>query len=68
MSILRVELFLFVQELITTAMVLNGGKSIFAHSSFQRYYREIIMFNSNGLNQNLKDIFLLKYKNESYPL
>lgn len=68
LSILRVELFLFVQELITTAMVLNGGKSIFAHSSFQRYYREIIMFNSNGLNQNLKDIFLLKYKNESCPL
>jgi len=65
LSILRVELFLFVQELITTAMVLNGGKSIFAHSTFQRYYREIIMFNTNGLNQNLKDIFLLKYESKS---
>jgi hypothetical protein len=54
---LRVELFNLVQDIITVAMVLNGGKSILLNSSLQRVYRELIMFNSNGLNQKLKDIF-----------
>jgi hypothetical protein len=58
---LRVELFIFVQMVVTTAMVLNGGKSILAISSFQRLYRELIMFNSNGLNNTLKGIFKDKF-------
>jgi len=61
LSVLRVELFLFLQALITTALVLNGGKSILNSSFFQLYYREIIMFNTNGLNQNLKDIFVEEF-------
>lgn len=55
---LRIELFNLVQKIITTAMVLNGGKSILIIKNLQRYYRELIMFNSNGLNQNIKDYFL----------
>jgi len=54
---LRVELFLFVQETITTAMVQIGGKSILSSEILQRAYRELIMFNSNGLNTHLKDLF-----------
>lgn len=54
---LRIELFLTVQDIVTTAMVLNGGKSILSCSIFQRLYRELIMFNSNGLNDSLKSIF-----------
>ncbi|MEA3497896.1 MAG: hypothetical protein U9R16_02435 [Campylobacterota bacterium] len=54
---LRIELFIIVQEIITTAMILNGGKSILLSSTFQRLYRELIMFNSNGLNNSLKSIF-----------
>lgn len=55
---LRIELFNLVQKIITTAMVLHGGKSILSVKNLQRYYRELIMFNSNGLNQNIKDLFL----------
>ena len=54
---LRIELFSIVQEIVTTAMILNGGKSILLSSTFQRLYRELIMFNSNGLNNSLKSIF-----------
>lgn len=55
---LRIKLFNLVQKLITTAMILNGGKSILSNENLQRYYRELIMFNSNGLNQNIKELFL----------
>jgi hypothetical protein len=58
---LRVELFQLVQNIVTTAMVLNGGKSILSSQDFQRYYRELIMFNSNGLNNTLKDIFKSRF-------
>lgn len=55
---LRVELFKIVQDIITTGMILNGGKSILLEKNLQRYYRELIMFNSNGLNQTIKNLFL----------
>jgi len=54
MDILRVKLFELVQNIITTAMVLNGGKSILNSENLQRFYREIMMFNANGLNSDLK--------------
>ena len=54
---LRVELFCLVQDIVTTSMIINGGKSILLSSAFQRLYRELIMFNSNGLNNNLKSIY-----------
>ena len=57
MEQLRVELFFLVQKIITTAMVLEGGKSILANETLQRYYREIIMFNANGLNGTIKGHF-----------
>lgn len=57
MDKLRVKLFLLVQDIITTAMVLNGGKSILLDEPLQRLYRELIMFNSNGLNDSLKNNF-----------
>jgi hypothetical protein len=63
LDILRVELFNLVQDIVTTAMTLIGGKSIFASQSLQRVYRELIMFNSNGLNDTLKDIFKTKFIN-----
>ncbi len=55
---LRIELFLLLQDIITTGMILNGGKSILLESNLQRYYRELIMFNSNGLNTKIKHLFL----------
>jgi hypothetical protein len=55
---LRVELFLLLQDIITTGMILNGGKSILLEKNLQRYYRELIMFNSNGLNTKIKHLFL----------
>lgn len=54
---LRVELFLLVQNIVTTAMIQNGGKSILSDQVLQRVYRELIMFNSNGLNDTLKGMF-----------
>jgi hypothetical protein len=56
MDILRVKLFELVHSIITTAIVLYGGKSILSKEALQRLYREIIMFNANGLNNNLKKI------------
>ncbi len=54
---LRVELFHCVQQIITTAMILQGGKSILLSCDLQRLYRELMMFNSNGLNDTLKSFF-----------
>ena len=54
---LRVELFFLVQKIITTAMVLDGGKAILIEETLQRYYRELIMFNANGLNGTIKEHF-----------
>lgn len=58
---LRVELFNLIQKMITTTMIYNGGKSILRTRQLQRYYRELIMFNSNGLNSNIKDLFIEEY-------
>jgi len=63
MDILRVQLFELVHSIITTAMILNGGKSILSSQNLQRIYREIIMFNANGLNHNLKDISKTNFLN-----
>jgi len=57
MDALRIELFIFIQKVITTGMVLYGGKSILIEEKMQRYYRELIMFNSNGLNSTIKGLF-----------
>ncbi len=58
---LRVDLFLLVQDIVTTAMILKGGRSILSSQILQRVYRELIMFNSNGLNDTLKSIFKNKF-------
>lgn len=55
---LRIELFKIVQDIITTGMILNGGKSILLEKNLQRYYKELVMFNSNGLNEKIKNLFL----------
>lgn len=57
LDVLRVKLFALVQEIVTTAMVLIGGKSILSCENLQRIYKELIMFNSNGLNNKLKLLF-----------
>ena len=57
MDKLRIKLFELVQEIITTGMILVGGKSVLANQTLQRYYRELIMFNSNGLNNTIKGLF-----------
>ena len=57
---LRIELFKTAQDIITTAMIAHGGKSILAQKDLQRYYRELIMFNSNGLNDIIKDLFVVR--------
>ena len=57
MDSLRIELFTLVQKIITTGMVLYGGKLILIEEQMQRYYRELIMFNSNGLNGKIKELF-----------
>ena len=61
MNALRIELFELVQDIITTGMVLVGGKSVLATQTLQRYYRELIMFNSNGLNGTIKGLFKEKF-------
>jgi len=55
---LRVELFNLTQKAITLGMIQKGGKAILKDKTLQRYYRELIMFNANGLNQKMKDLFL----------
>ena len=57
MDRLRIELFNLVQQIVTTGMILHGGKSILATKALQRHYRELIMFNSNGLNDTIKGLF-----------
>jgi len=57
MERLRIELFNLVQQIVTTGMVLYGGRSILENETLQRYYRELIMFNSNGLNHVIKGLF-----------
>jgi len=57
MDRIRIELFTFIQKITTTGMVLYGGKSILIEEKMQRYYRELIMFNSNGLNNTIKELF-----------
>ena len=57
MDELRIKLFEFIQKLITTGMTLYGGKSILSVQRLQQYYRELIMFNSNGLNNTIKELF-----------
>ncbi|WP_345990169.1 hypothetical protein WCX18_04770 [Sulfurimonas sp. HSL1-2] len=53
---LRVELFELVQRIVTTGMILKGGKSVLLTEQLQRYYRELVMFNANGLNSALKNL------------
>ncbi len=57
MDKLRIEMFVLIQKVVTTGMVLYGGKSILIDEKMQRYYRELIMFNSNGLNTKIKELF-----------
>lgn len=57
MDRLRLELFTLVQQIVTTGMVLKGGSAIQAGEPLQRYYRELILFNSNGLNPTIKGLF-----------
>ena len=55
---IRIKLFNLIQKIITLSMIIDGGKSILKEKTLQRYYREVIMFNANGLNQKIKDLFL----------
>ena len=61
MDSLRIKLFMLIQKIITTGMVLYGGKSILIEEQMQRYYRELIMFNSNGLNNTIKGLFKAEF-------
>jgi hypothetical protein len=61
LDMLRVELFTFVQSSITTTMIQIGGSSILSEQTLQRGYRELMMFNSNGLNTTLKELFKTHY-------
>jgi len=58
---LRIKLFMLIQKIVTTGMVLYGGKSILIEEQMQRYYRELIMFNSNGLNSTIKGLFKAEF-------
>lgn len=51
---LRTDLFTLVQRIVTAGMVHEGGKTVQADGTLQRFCREIIMFNANGLNAALK--------------
>lgn len=62
LDMLRIELFDFVQRCIINAMIQIGGKSILRDQVLQRAYRELIMFNSNGLNTTLKELFQKKFE------
>ncbi len=57
MDRLRITLFALVREIVTTGMILRGGSSILSERRLQRYYRELILFNSNGLNDTIKGLF-----------
>ena len=58
---LRVELFNLTLNAITLGMIQKGGKSILKDKTLQRYYRELIMFNANGLNQRIKDLYVEEF-------
>ncbi|WP_321314529.1 hypothetical protein [Halarcobacter sp.] len=60
---IRIKLFNLLQNIITLSMIIDGGKSILKDRTLQRYYRELIMFNANGLNQNIKTLFIEEYLN-----
>lgn len=64
MNILRVELFELVLDIVTTAITLYGGKAILSQVPLQRLYRELMMFNANGLNNELKEIAKEKFLNK----
>jgi hypothetical protein len=64
MDKIRIELFELIQSVVTTGMVLYGGKSILIEEKMQRYYRELIMFNSNGLNGKIKELFQESFTKE----
>lgn len=53
----RIILFEKVQRIITTAMIQHGGKSNLSSSEYQRLYRELMLFNANGLNHAIKGLF-----------
>lgn len=55
---IRINLFTLLQKIITLSMIVDGGKSILKEKTLQRYYRELIMFNANGLNIKIKNLFL----------
>jgi hypothetical protein len=57
MDNLRVKLFNQVQNIITISIVLKGGSSILNSDELQILYKELIMFNCNGLNKKIKDKF-----------
>lgn len=57
MDNLRVELFNQVQNIITISIVLKGGSSILSSDKLQILYKELIMFNCNGLNKKIKEKF-----------
>ncbi|WP_320036445.1 hypothetical protein [Halarcobacter sp.] len=58
---IRIKLFNLLQNIITLSMIIDGGKSILKEKTLQRYYRELIMFNANGLNQKIKKLFVEEY-------
>jgi hypothetical protein len=61
MDDLRITLFQTLLQSVTTGMILNGGRSILLQERLQRYYRELIMFHSNGLNDAIKGRFKAAY-------
>lgn len=61
MDRLRIRLFSLLHHTVTVGMILVGGKSILSEQNLQRYYRELIMFNSNGLNDTIKGLFKRDY-------
>lgn len=61
---LRVELFILVQDIVTTAMILIGGRFILNTEILQRIYRELMMFSANGLNSTLKELFKERFLRE----
>lgn len=65
MDALRIELFNLVQKIITTGMIQRGGIAILANQRLQQYYRDLIMFNANGLNDTIKSLFRLSFLRES---
>jgi len=65
LDVLRVELFHLVQEIVTTGMILNGSGSLLAGEPLQRYYRELMMFNANGLNNELKQRYKTAFLQKS---